>query len=157
NNVPESWNYSSAYRDFEAWGYRAGVDAPGAGFVYLEGVHQGGLRVNTRRWAPDGPPMENATIRVTTAPGDAPGQSYKLLDCKLFAASAETRSVRADSEGRIEFSVDGAGHEISVQGPGTGADAPVLLPLTARDRLRVESGREIHLPIRIFNPRMEAM
>ena len=74
DSVPESWSYSSAYRDFEAWGYRATVDAPGAGFTYLERVQQGGLRVTTRRWAPDGPAIDRAAIRITTAPFVFAGQ-----------------------------------------------------------------------------------
>lgn len=157
NNVPETWTYSSAYRSFDVWGYRASVDAPGAGVAYLEGVHQGGLRVITRRWAPDGPAIEHATVRVTTAPVYSAGQAYKMFDCKLSGGGAETRSVTADSTGRIDFTVDGGGHQISFAGPGTGGDAPVLLPLTAGDRLHVDAGKEIHLPIRIFNPRAEAL
>ncbi len=153
DNVPESWNYSSAYRTFDVWGYRAAVDAPGAGITYLTGVQQGGLRVMTRQWAPDGPPIEHAAIRITTSPFYAPGQLYKMLDCKLSGGSAEVSAVKADANGRITFTVDGIGHQISFAGAGTGADAPVLLPLTAADRLRVDPGREVRLPLRIYNPR----
>ena len=126
DNVPETWSYSSPYRTFEVWGYRANLAASGAaagaGIVYLEGVHQGGLRVTTRRWAPDGPPMERAAVRLATAPVYAPGQIYKLLDCKL-----------------------------------SGGAAPLLLPLTLGDRLRLPAGREVRLPVRIYNPRAGAL
>ena len=101
DNVTESWSYSSPYRTFEVWGYRANVDAASAGIVYLEGVHQGGLRVNTRRWASDGPSMERATVRVATAPLYAPGQTYQLLDCKLSGGAAQVRTVVADANGRM--------------------------------------------------------
>jgi pimeloyl-ACP methyl ester carboxylesterase len=157
DNVPETWSYSSAYRTFEVWGHRANIDAGGAGIVYLEGVHQGGLRLTTRRWAPDGPPMERATVRLTTAAVYAPGQIYKLLDCKLSGGASQVRSVTADANGRIDFTVDGEGHQISFVGPGTGSDAPILLPVTASDQLRVQAGKEIHLPVRIYNPRAVAL
>jgi hypothetical protein len=157
DNVPESWNYASAYREFNAWGYRANVDAAGGGIAYLEGVRQGGLRVTTRRWAPDGPPLEHATIRMNTAPVYAPGVAYQLMDCRLSANVADVKTVTADAAGRITFSVDGSGHLISFAGPGTGAAAPVMLPLTTSDRLHVIPGREVRLPVRIYNPRAEPM
>jgi len=157
NSVPETWCYSSPYRAFEVWGYRAEVDAAGAGIVYLEGVHQGGLRVTTRRWAPDGPPMDRATIRLSTAPLYAPGKTYKLLDCKLSGCTAELRTVTADQDGRIDFTLDGAGHQISFVGPGSRGGAPVLLPLTSADRLRLPAGLAVRLPVRIYNPRAEAL
>ncbi|MFN7995026.1 MAG: alpha/beta hydrolase-fold protein [Bryobacteraceae bacterium] len=157
DDVPETWNYSSAYRNFAAWGYSAQVDAPGSGIVYLDAVHQGGMRVSTRQWAPDGPPIEHASVRITTAPVYAPGASYRLLDCRLGGKAAEISKITADPTGRITFTVDGAGHQISFAGPGTGTDAPLLLPLTSADRLRVDPGREIKLPVRIYNPRAEPM
>jgi predicted alpha/beta superfamily hydrolase len=161
DNVPETWSYSSPYRTFEVWGYRANLAASGAaagaGIVYLEGVHQGGLRVTTRRWAPDGPPMERAAVRLATAPVYAPGQIYKLLDCKLSGGAAQVRTVTADANGRIDFTLDGEGHQISFVGPGTGGAAPLLLPLTLGDRLRLPAGREVRLPVRIYNPRAGAL
>ncbi|HLK19865.1 MAG TPA: alpha/beta hydrolase-fold protein [Bryobacteraceae bacterium] len=157
DNVPESWSYSSAYRTFDVWGYQANLTAGGSGVVYLEGAHQGGLRVSTRRWAPDGPPVENAVIQVTTAPLYKPGQTYKLFDYKFSTRSSESRNVTADASGRISFTADGGGHQISFAGPGTGSDAPVLLPVTTSDRLRAEPGKEIHVPLKIYNPRAEPL
>jgi len=157
DNVPETWSYSSAYRSFEVWGYQANLEAGSPGVVYLDGVHQGGLRVTTRRWAPDGPPMRDAVIHVATAAVYSPGQIYKMIDYKLSSGAAQVRSVTADANGRISFTVDSGGHQISFAGPGTGNDAPLLLPVTARDRLRVEAGKETHLPVRIYNPRAVAL
>jgi hypothetical protein len=65
--------------------------------------------------------------------------------------------VTSDEAGRIQFSIDGAGHQISFIGPGTGGQPPVLLPVTQIDRLWVYPGRDIRLPLRIYNPRSEAM
>jgi len=155
DRVPESWNYSSPYRSLEVWGYRANVDADGAGFVYLEGVHHGGLRVTTRRWAPDGPAMERAAIHLTTAPVYAPGEQYKLLDYNFSSGHTRMSTVTADAIGRIDFTVNGEGHQISFAGPGISSDVPLLLPVTTSDHLRVDPGREIRLPVRIYNPRAQ--
>ncbi len=157
NDIPEQWSYANAYRAFEVRGYRVAVESAGAGLTYLEGVRQGGLRVTTRRWAPDGPPVAQAAIRVTTAPVYAPGKTYRLFDYSLRAGETAVRSVNADRNGRLEFTVDGTGHQIGIAGPGTGEQPPVALPLTPGDRPRLRPGCDVALPIRIFNPRGEPM
>jgi enterochelin esterase-like enzyme len=154
-NVPEAFSYANPYRAFEVWGYRAAVEGAGAGFVYLEGVRQGGMRVRTRRWAPDGPPMENTRITVTTPPLYPAGREYRVLDHS--AGHTGSRAVTAGADGRITFSVDGAGHQVSFSGPGTGAEPPVLLPVTVKDRLRVPPAADVTLPLRVYNPRSRPM
>jgi hypothetical protein len=46
---------------------------------------------------------------------------------------------------------------VSITGPGAGAQLPVLLPVGRGDGLRVMPGVETALPIRIHNPRTEAI
>jgi poly(3-hydroxybutyrate) depolymerase len=157
DNVPPVWNYSSAYHSFEVRGYRVAVEAPGAGIVYLEGVRQGGLRVTTRQWAPDGPAMENAAIRISTAPVYAAGQAYRLMDYGFRTKETRTSTVTADADGAFSFSVDGGGHQIGFAGPGTGAEPPVVLPVTTKDKLRVPPQTGFALPLRIYNPRAVPM
>src|SRR4029077_6892552 len=76
---------------------------------------------------------------------------------KLSGGVAQVRSATADASGRIEFTIDGEGHKISFVGPGPGGAAPLLLPATSGDRLRLPAGTEVRLPVRIYNPRGEAM
>ncbi len=153
DNVPETWSYSSAYRAFDVWGYRVKVDAAAPGFVYLDRVRQGGLRISTRQWAPDGPPMTHAAVQLTTAALYSPGKSYALLD----GCTGEKKTVEAAADGTLTFTVDGGDHEIGIAGPGTGGDAPVLMPVSRGDRLRVSPNVESEIPLLIFNPRGEAM
>jgi hypothetical protein len=63
----------------------------------------------------------------------------------------------SDAQGRLTIRTDGAGHQISIQGPGTGAQAPVLLPFTAKEVWRVLPDAEVRLPVRIYNPRATAL
>jgi hypothetical protein len=65
--------------------------------------------------------------------------------------------VQAGADGRITLMLDGAGRQVSFWGPGAGAHAPVLLPVTGRDALRVPPQARVSLPIRIYNPRAEPM
>ncbi|HSB14449.1 MAG TPA: alpha/beta hydrolase-fold protein [Bryobacteraceae bacterium] len=157
DNVPEVFSHANPYRKFEVWGYRVEAEGNEPGITLLEGVRQEGLRVTTRRWEPDGPPVRDRRITITTPPLYQAGRAYKLFDHDLSAGKTNTREVTPDTAGRMSFTVDGAGHQVSFSGPGTGAEPPVLLPVTPKDRLRLPPGTEVRMPIRIYNPRGEAM
>jgi predicted alpha/beta superfamily hydrolase len=157
DNVPLTWSHANPYRHFSVWGYEINVDGAGAAMVYLQDVRQGGLRVTARRWAPDGPPPENVRITIKTASIYTSGATYTLADHNLTTNRASRMEIPAAKDGTLTFSVDGAGHQMSFIGPGTGAQPPVLLPLTSGDRLRLSPQTDISLPIRIYNPRGVAM
>ena len=157
NNIPEVWSHADAYSSFEVRGYKVGAPGNEAGITYLADVRQGGFRITTRRWAPDGPPVSGRRLTITTAPIYKAGAEYTILDLGLASGSLSRSVVTADSSGRLTLNVDGSGHEISFAGPGTGAQPPVLLPLTASDLLRLPPARELKLPVRLYNPRDAAM
>jgi hypothetical protein len=157
NNVPEEWSYSSANSEFGVWGYQVQALGEEKGIVYLEKVRQGGLRIKTRRWAPDGPPLNQRQVQISTSPHYRLGSMYKLIDRSLATGETSFREIKADEEGRLIFAVDGSGHQISFAGPGTGAQPPVLLPVSERERLYVKPGEPVRLPVSIYNPRGEPM
>lgn len=157
DNVPVRWSHADPHSRFQVWGYE--VEAPGEdkALVYLENVTQGGLRIRTRRWAPDGPPLASRSIHIRTPPYYQAGAEYRLLDYHLASGRLLTRTLSADPSGRLEFQVDGSGHQVSFWGPGTGGQPPVLLPLTDQDTLYLPPGQEISFPIRVYNPRSEPL
>ena len=157
DNVPVTWSHDDPYRAFEVWGYKVEAAGNEPGFTCLQDVSQTGLRVTTRRWAPDGPAVADRRITITTAPVYSPGARYEWIDYNLASGRTRRESIKADTQGRLTITVDGAGHQISFSGPGAGQQRPLLLPVTAKDKLRVEPGRQITLPIRIYNPRAEAI
>jgi enterochelin esterase-like enzyme len=157
DNVPETWNHTTAYGDFEAWKYRVQTEGTEPGFTCLEDVTQNGLRVTTRQWAPDGPPVPARRLTITTAPLYQASAPYLLLDYSLATGTTTKRELRADPAGRLTIQTDGGGHQLSFVGPGTGGQPPVLLPLTAKDKLRLAPEKELSLPVRIYNPRGVAM
>jgi pimeloyl-ACP methyl ester carboxylesterase len=156
DNVPVRWNYSSAYRTFNVRGWSVEVEGQEPGFTYLEGVTQGGFRVRTRKWAPDGPVAE-LKLHITTAGLYTPGQTYRMIDYALTTGESSSAEVVADAQGRLHLRLDGRGHQISFSGPGAGDHAPVLLPVTWRDRLRLHPNADIGMPISIYNPRDQPM
>lgn len=157
DNVPETFSHATAYAEFDVWGWHAQVQGSGSGLTYLEDAGQGGVRVMTRRWSPDGPPVPGRTITIRTAPLYKPGAEYVLLDHSLATGSTAQQKIAAGPDGRLTFTVDGAGHQVSFAGPGTGAQPPIPLPAATRGLLRAPSQQDLSLPIRIYNPRNAPM
>jgi len=154
DEYPRSFRYASAYRNFEPWGYKVDVAAGDAAFTYLEDVSRSGMRVTTRRWAVDGPCLCDAHISITTAGLYEPGAAYQLTDLNLATGAHEVSDVKATADGRLQFRVDGRGHQIGILGPGVDPPAPVLLPVSRGGDLRVDPGPKVQLPVRIYNPRV---
>jgi hypothetical protein len=96
-------------------------------------------------------------ISVTTPPVYRPGVQYTLIAAPLGAGEARRTTVAAGADGRLKFEVDGLGRQVSITGPGAGAQLPVLLPVGRGEGLRVMPGIETALPVRIHNPRTEAI
>jgi pimeloyl-ACP methyl ester carboxylesterase len=157
DTVPTDWNYDSAYRAFSVWGYRVEADVAEPAIISLDHVSQGGLRISTRRWAPDGPPAVCSAITLITAPLYRAGGEYQVSDYGLASGTSKQTRMRADRDGRLTLRVDCSGHELSFAGPGAGGQAPVLLPVTGKDVLRLMPGKLLFLPIRLYNPRSVPM
>jgi predicted alpha/beta superfamily hydrolase len=150
--TPANWNYTAAYRDFSAHGYHVTTDASGPALIYLGHVTRGEFGIQTRRWAPDGPPAVCSSIAITTAPFYRPGAGYRILDLSLGTGKTAERGLVADESGRLRLQTDCGGHEIGINGSDTGSQPPVLLPVTRGDSLRLPPGKAVSIPIRLFNP-----
>ena len=153
DNVPQTWNHDDAYADFTVWDTHVQSAGVGPAITCLGDVSKGGFRVATRKWAPDGPPLPERRLTITTAPIYSPSASYEVLDHNLSTGATTNQTLRAAADGRITLSTNGAGHQFSFAGPGVADQPPVVLPLTPSDMLRLRPGQNIALPVRIYNPR----
>jgi hypothetical protein len=152
DKTPTQWDYASAFDHFAAWRYHAQADIAGPAMIYLNHVSRAGMRVTTRQWAPDGLPALCTQLNVTTAGLYQSGATYKIYDLNLKDDRTTTKSLVADTHGRLHLTTDCSGHEFSFSGERIDAgQPPVLLPLTAHDRLRAMPSKPLTLPIRLWN------
>lgn len=154
---PDVFHHDNAHADFAIWDWRVSRRGGAAGYTVLRDVSQSGLRIETRRWAPDGPPVPGSTVALTTPALYQPGTDYTIIDAPLDAGEPRRFTVKAGADGRLQFEVDGAGRHVSISGPGASTQQPVLLPVSRAEGLRVLPGQDASLPIRIYNPRTEPM
>jgi pimeloyl-ACP methyl ester carboxylesterase len=157
DNTPEKFHHDNAHLRFSVWGWEFSSKGGGSGYTVLRDVSQSGLRIETRRWAPDGPPVDGRAIAVTTPPVYKAGAAYTLIDAPHRGGEPRRLTLNADASGRLRFEVDGAGRQLSITGPGAGAQPPVLLPVGRGDCFRVGPNVDTALPVRIYNPRTEPM
>lgn len=157
DQYPTEWNYASAFNSFHAWNYQVRTDIVGPAVIYLNRVHKGGLSVETRKWAPDGPPAECSRIEITTAPIYQPGATYSIRTLSLQSGGTGSSQIVADSEGQLHLEAPCGGEEIGFSGPGIDAQPPVLLPVTKKDFLRMLPGTPHPIPVRIWNPNAFAL
>ena len=131
-----------------------------AGFTCLEDVRQGGLRVTTRRWAPGRPASRGARGSPSrTAPLYRAGARYTRAGPQP-RRPAQTAIARGHRRGRRphhlrRWTARATRSASTARAPAP--QPPVLLPLTAKDRLRCAPGADVALPVRIYNPRAEPM
>ena len=153
DTTPTHWDYASAFDRFHAWGYDIQADIAGPAMIYLHRVSNAGMQITTRQWAPDGPPAVCSQLNVTTAGQYQSGATYKVFDLNLKDDRTTTKDLIADSQGRLHLATDCSGHEFAITGATVNSEQPpILLPVTAQDRLRLMPGKPLTLPIRIWNP-----
>ena len=151
--TPTHWDYASAFDRFDAWGYAVQADIAGPAMIYLNDVSKSGMQITSRQWAPDGPTAVCRRVNLTTANLYQSGATYKVFDLSLKDNRTTTKDLIADSQGKLHLATDCSGHEFGISGQGIGREqAPVLLPVTTHDHLRLMPDKPLTLPIRIWNP-----
>jgi len=147
---PRSFDHDNAWPRFSLWGWSVEVGNKKAGYVCLRYAQFGYLRVFTRAWAPDGPAVEGQSLTITTPDMYGNAKTYRIMDYSHRDRSVKFYELRSSRDGRLTFTLDGSGHDISVLN-GQEARAPVLLPLSQDEEPVVFPDRTLHLPLRFIN------
>ena len=112
--MPLRWHHSDTYPEFEVWDYRIKSNLREPGFIEMKGVSKGGMRIGTRKWQPDGPPIPGVQLGITTAPVYQPKTTFSLLDLNETQNTKAVSIVRSDEKGRINFSLNDETHQIGI-------------------------------------------
>ena len=146
---PELWHHWDVYPAFDVWGWSVSSNRRQPGFTSLENVSRSGFRSAVREWAPNGAPLPAVALHVVTAPLYKSFMAYQITDLNLDTGAVRITRQTADAAGKLDFSLDGARHEVGIARPGE----PVL---TIPD-VRIEGtpwvtdGKQFRLVLSILN------
>ena len=149
--APDRWHHLDIYPKFDVWGYSVSSNLAEPGFIEMKGVTRSGLRIGSRRWLPDGPPVDGVRTTVTSAARYEPNVTYRIFDYNEAQGKASTSKVQSDASGRITFSVNHEDHQIGIHRSGGPAE-PVVTAYSVNEQSRfVHQGRDSQLKLQVLN------
>lgn len=121
---PATWSHYDLYSEFEVYDYVVKTNKDKPGFIYLNRVSMNGFGTSTHKWLPDGPPLDNCIIELTTAPLYQPNSKFNIVryvtDEKRVIAETST----SDATGRLHLKFDEQDYETGIYNDG---DKPALI------------------------------
>ena len=148
---PKKWSHYDIYPSFDLWGYQVRTDKKEPGFIFLKNVDSIGFGIYALRWLPDGPAMAPVSMQVLTAPLYKPGGCYDMMLYSAAKDSLITKSICADSNGRIDIQPTGSGDQIGITDKNSLPEW-VVLDYTVDDSSRfLKTGKENKIRVRLLN------
>ena len=145
--LQKAWSHYDLYPSFDLWGYAVKSNKTEPGFLFLRNVSPAGFGFYSRKWLPDGPPLENCTATVTTAPIYLKGETYDVMMYRRGVDKPVIVKKKAGNDGRLQFEMTGEGCEVSIVHRSQPADFIVLDHTLALDKryVRVNDTNELRL------------
>lgn len=145
------WTHHDLYADFEIYGYRVDSDMKNPGFISLHHVKPSGFGITTRRWLPDGPPLDSVTLQLTTPPLYAPNTLMHVVKMRTDAKVVAESNMKTDDQGRLHFQLDGGSYELGIAPTGSPEADIVAVGYELYDRRRMLQPGENTLRLTLLN------
>ncbi|MEO8764338.1 MAG: alpha/beta hydrolase-fold protein [Ginsengibacter sp.] len=111
---PARWHHADLYPVFEVWGYKVNSTLHEPGYINLEGVTKGGMRIRTMKWQPGGPLIPGVDIHINTAPIYKPNSTYTLFNFNETDSTKKSIELTSDPGGEISFSTNYQSHQVGI-------------------------------------------
>ncbi len=146
---PPVWHHIEIYPEFEVWGYAVQTDRRQPGFTLIENVTPKGFRSSVREWVPSGRLLSSVSARITTDAVYRPQASYEITDVNVSTGEARCSTMKADSSGRLQFTLDGGLREIGINE----TKAPILTISGWRvvEAPWATAGKQVRLKLTVLN------
>lgn len=153
NPVPPSrkWSHYDLYDDFEVWGYKVESLKRRPGFLFLQDVSEYGFGFYTKEWLPHGPSLQNFKTTITTDARYEPDSEYHIRDHNQKYGKLKERTLKSDSDGRLQFELDSDGHEIGIYKKGKGPKLTFIDYSVDEKHKMLWVGKENRLTLKVLN------
>jgi hypothetical protein len=116
--LPEKWHHIDVYPNFSLWNFDVKTDRKIPGFTVLDDVRKEGFSLQTKQWLPDGPPVPDLSVQITTDSLYRPNTSYELIRLNAVARKITRSTIRSNAKGRIQWKGSGQHSDIGLYLPG---------------------------------------
>ncbi|HRP31821.1 MAG TPA: alpha/beta hydrolase-fold protein [Agriterribacter sp.] len=151
NPPPLRWHHADLYPNFEIWGYQVNSTLHEPGFIELHGVTKGGMSIGTKKWQPDGLPVNGINISIKTPAIYNPNSTYRIFDFNPLSNSERITVAKSDEKGSIRFSVSNASSQIGIWDNRTPAEPVFLRYRVNGNSAFLDHKKECNLSVQLLN------
>jgi hypothetical protein len=144
---PIEFSHADPYPNFSVWGWEVASDRRSPGFTILENVSAKGFRSTVREWVPGGSAIPSVKLSIASARLYAPGSAQTVTYIRLRDGNVRRATQKADTQGRLNFELDGDAYEV-------GVSAEPLIAVTGyviADAAWATAGLPVKLRVRFWN------
>ncbi len=110
----DRWTHYDLSKDFDIWDYTVKSNKSEPGFIVLENVDEDGFGLYSKQWLPEGPPIKNLQINLTTPPKYVPDSLYRIQIAYPKENKTEIRNIRTNQAGSLQLDLSGNGCEVGI-------------------------------------------
>ncbi|MFK5971814.1 MAG: alpha/beta hydrolase-fold protein [Flavobacteriaceae bacterium] len=147
----DQWSHYDLYSAYKVWDYSVFSNKSTSGFTYLRNVSEDGFGFHSRKWLPIAPPLDNLTATIATAAIYEPGAKYKIQHYQQRDGKVKSTTKKANNKGRLNFELDGNGHEIGIYKNGGNPKLTYVGYSLENDRRLIRVGKENKLIVQFAN------
>lgn len=149
--VPRRWHHTDIYSEFDIWGYKVESNLNEPGFIDMRGVTKSGMGIGTKKWQPNGRPIPEVNIQVSTPGIYEPNTEYTLLDYNISKGEKVISKVKSGPSGNIKFETNHENHQIGIYKKNDPADI-VFMTYKVNDKdIFLDQGKESNLKLQLLN------
>jgi len=115
---PPFWYHIDVYPNFDIWGYRFESDREIPGYTVIDDAGRHGMKIQTKRWLPDGISIPETNIKVITDVLYKANTEYNIVFMNLDNMQIHKEKTESNSEGRIQFQVKGLATDVGIYRDG---------------------------------------